>query len=1350
MRRILLAIVYILLMISPVSAQPETLTLRHISQTKGLPNNHITELYKDSRGFLWIGSAAGLFRYDGYSTRKVTDMVGKRTGVLSEQILRIQEDAVGRLWVQSESYHAIYDPVTNTLTDWISEFIEKCGIEGYVTAVFSDENGDIWLATQQDALYRIRIKENKAEKASGVSLTDKTICSLATSRGKIIGVTTTGALLETDPNTMKMRFISNGPYDTKTDPSHHLIYADKLERLWITNNERMFLYDLKSNSWQNSLLPNQGYFGVVKKIYNDSKGNLWIARDHHGIEKLEFIDDKYQILPVATGGDFIPRSTVSSILEDENGTLLFGTYKLGLYSYNESVNKFKTEGFPNLDKQPDVNCMITTPDGTVWIGTDNSGLWTWHPKSNQHNQIPDATEATPSAITSLAGSHDGEIYIGKFAKGLFRYNDGQVVFHKTDSEIDRSYVWSMDFDKKGILWIGTLGNGVFRYDIKNGATEHFTNSNSQLKSDYIISVLPSKDGNIYFGTSGGVCCYNSAAKSINPVSIDDDPSLSNSKIMQIIEDTRGLLWISTTSGLKVLDRKREKVHDIPNSESSFGADVLGIIEDNGGGIWVSNSSRLTNFKVNYDETSGNLEVTRMEYDRQSGLPECDFNQRSFVKLQDGSIAVGDPFGIIHFNPSDIRMNVNKPRVIFTDLYMDNKPIDAGEKIDGRVALKKAIFSGERIEFNHNPKEFTVFFTSDNYALPEKTRFKYRLEGYSNQWTECPEGINYVTYTNLSPGNYRLHVVAINEDGYESETPATLDIKIHHSFWGSPWAWIIYALIAAAFVWLIVMIAGKRERRILEQRTQKENQRKQEELNQLKFKFFTNVSHDLRTPLTLIVSPLEDMIKESTDDRQSKRLNQMRNNVLRLLSLVNQLLDFRKSEEADLHLSPSEGDIVAFARNVCTSFVSLSDRKNINLTFYSSEPRIELLFDEDKMEKIFMNLLGNAFKFTPAGGRIDVAIELSGNDNSKLRIQVSDTGIGIKDKDKAHIFERFYQVDDDGESHPGTGSGIGLSMVSEYVKLHDGKIRVADNVERGSVFIIEIPIRHSESSQSSGVVLTPSVNFGKATTTIASESIVDKQSKRKTVLVVDDSPDMTEMLKDSLENIYEVLTASDGVEALNKALEAKPDIILTDLMMPNMNGMELCRALKENPETVNIPIIILTAKHDLGVKLEGLTIGADDYITKPFNLDVLRLRMGRLIQLNLKGARRTQIEPEPDNIKITPLDERLIEKAMKYVSQNISKPELSVEELSEVLGMSRVSLYKKIKQITGKSPIEFIRIIRLKRAAQLLRESQLNISEIAYQTGFNNPKMFSRYFKEEFGILPSVYQSQQEPDITVNY
>lgn len=1324
----------------------ETLTLHNVNQTKGLPNNHITELFKDSRGFLWIGTSAGLLRYDGYSARRVSDMVGKRTGVLSEQIFGIQEDALGRLWVQSESSYAIYDPLTNTLIDSVPEYIKHYGISGYLTAVLSDDFGNIWIATQQEGLYRIAIKEDKAEKCISDQSYDKRICSLKMIGGKIIGVTNLGELVETTPDKMKLRLISKGPYETEPEATHHYLSGGKSHKLWVLTQERVLLYDMDSNSWQNALVPSNGYLGIIKNMYNDSRGNLWIARDHQGIEKLEFKDGKYVISKVPTAGDFIPHSTVSAILEDDKGTLLFGTYKFGLYSYNESVNKFKAEDFSRFDIIPDVNCMVASKDGSVWIGTDNSGLWKWIPGSRQHMRIQDATEQTPNAITALEISPYDVLYIGKFAKGLYRCDDEKVTLLSTGTDIDRSYIWSLCFDRYGILWIGTLGNGVFRYDPQTHACRNFTTANSGLHSDFITSVMNSRDGKIYIGSSGGVSSYDPNKQILTSVIFDGNPDLDDSKIMQIYEDTRGLIWILTTSGLKVLDNRKGKLHDVTTDQPLYGADMFGIIEDNNGGMWVSYSSKLINLKVSYNDADGKLEVSRMEYDRESGLPGYDFNQRSFVKLPDGSIAVGNPFGIIHFHPSQLVMDMNRPKVLFTDLYMDNKPIEAGEKIGGRVALKKAIYAGETIEFNHNPKEFTIFFTSDNYALPEKTRYKYRLEGYSDQWTECPEGVNYVTYTNLSPGNYTLQVVGINEDGYESESPANIGIKIYPSFWGTPLAWLIYAVIAAVIIAIIVRIVRRYERKVLEQEKQHQNQRKQEDLNRLKFKFFTNVSHDLRTPLTLILSPLDDMIKESTDARQKKRLTQMRNNAMRLLALVNQLLDFRKADEAGLHLNPSEGDIVAFARTVCTSFASLSERKNINLTFYSAQERIELLFDADKMGKIFMNLLGNAFKFTPEGGRIDVSIELSGDDGNMLRIQVSDTGIGIKDEDKKHIFERFYQASDDIESNPGTGSGIGLSMVSEYVKLHEGTIRVADNIERGSVFIIELPVRHSEGKQTANCAdnpVSPGISEAKANESGEDANVKEIGSRRKIVLVVDDSPDMTELLKDSLESSYDVVTAPDGAVALKKSLVIKPDIILTDLMMPNMNGMELCRALKENKETVNIPIIILTAKYDLGVKLEGLTIGADDYITKPFNIDVLRLRMHRLIELSSKGARRTLIEPEPDNIKITPLDEKLIEKAMKYVSQNISKPELSVEELSGVLAMSRVSLYKKIKQITGKSPIEFIRIIRLKRAAQLLRESQLNVSEIAYQTGFNNPKMFSRYFKEEFGIHPSVYQAQEE-------
>lgn len=483
-------------------------------------------------------------------------------------------------------------------------------------------------------------------------------------------------------------------------------------------------------------------------------------------------------------------------------------------------------------------------------------------------------------------------------------------------------------------------------------------------------------------------------------------------------------------------------------------------------MWVSEGANIINLKVKYDDRTGELDVSPHVYDSRDGVQKSEFNQRSFAKLPDGEILVGGLYGINRFTPASIKYNAMQPKVMFTELKMGNKDVHVGEEIEGKVVLKEGLNSGKGLEFNHNPKEFSIYFGTDNYALPDKTVFKYKLEGYNDEWLECGEGVNHVTYTNLSPGHYRLLVKAVNGDGYESETPAELPINVLYPFWLTPLAFVVYAIFAILAIYLLMRLVRERERRHFEQKRKEDAMRKQEEINQLKFKFFTNVSHDLRTPLTLIVSPLEAMLKETTDEKQTRRLTLMRNNAMKLLGLVNQLLDFRKTEMAGLRFVASEGDVVSFARNVCSSFMNLSERKNINLTFYSDRERIEMMMDEDKMEKIFMNLLGNAFKFTPSGGRVDVSLECIGENSETLRIKVADTGVGVKDKDKEKIFERFYQVDDNGDSHPGMGSGIGLSMVSEYVKLMDGNIKVADNVEKGSVFIIDLPIRHMAQRQPS--------------------------------------------------------------------------------------------------------------------------------------------------------------------------------------------------------------------------------------------------------------------------------------------
>ena len=659
-----------------------------------------------------------------------------------------------------------------------------------------------------------------------------------------------------------------------------------------------------------------------------------------------------------------------------------------------------------------------------------------------------------------------------------------------------------------------------------------------------------------------------------------------------------------------------------------------------------------------------------------------------------------------------------------------------------MSIEKELNDVENVEFDYKQNIFSVSFASDNYNLPEKTQYMYKLEGFNNDWLTLPLGVHNVTFTNLAPGKYVLRVKAINSDGYVGMKEATLGIVVNPPFWMSWWAYLLYTigLVVVFFLARYRMLKREREKFHLQQI---ENEvAKNEEINNMKFRFFTNVSHELRTPLTLIISPLEGMLKETTDELQSTRLQLMYRNAQRLLHLVNQLLDFRKGEMSTHQLSLSEGDIISYVHSVCNSFLLMADKKHIQFSFFSGIDTFSMAFDADKVGKIVMNLLSNAFKFTPEGGRVTVMIEHVAGTPDMLEIKIADTGIGISDVDKEHIFERFYQADHKGVEET-TGNGIGLSLVRDFVTLHEGEVKVFDNIGTGSVFVIQFPVKHVETQ----VQLPPETGIS-----IGEEE--DKEIKEETreeterkdfplLLIVDDNEDFRIFMRYSLELQYRVKLAVNGNEAWEMMQEELPDLVISDVMMPQMDGNELCRLIKQDKRTAHIPVILLTARQNTEAKLEGLQTGADDYVTKPFNMTILVLRIRKLIELS-RYHRVTQgmIDPVPSEIVITSLDEKLIEKAIKYVEDNMSRTELSVEELSRELGMSRVHLYKKLLQITGKTPIEFIRVIRLKRAAQLLRESQLHVSEVAFEVGFNNPKYFSRYFKDEFGVLPSVYQEKE--------
>ena len=898
-------------------------------------------------------------------------------------------------------------------------------------------------------------------------------------------------------------------------------------------------------------------------------------------------------------------------------------------------------------------------------------------------------------------------------------------------------------DDKGRIWIASLGGGLQCLEPLSGTFETYTSNNSALLENNVTSLCWVDDNTLFFGTaSQGVGTMDMRTREIKKIQGQSDSmKLSNDAVNHVYKDSRGLVWIATREGLNVYDTRRHMFLDLFPVAEAKGNFIAAITEDQERNMWVSTSRKVIRVTVASDGKGSYLFDSRA-YNSEDGLQNCDFNQRSIKTLHNGIIAIGGLYGVNVFAPDHIRYNKMLPNVMFTGLSLFDEAVKVGQSYGGRVLIKKELNDVENVEFDYKQNIFSVSFASDNYNLPEKTQYMYKLEGFNNDWLTLPLGVHNVTFTNLAPGKYVLRVKAINSDGYVGIKEATLGIVVNPPFWMSWWAYLLYAagLVVVLFLARYRMLKREREKFHLQQI---ENEvAKNEEINNMKFRFFTNVSHELRTPLTLIISPLEGMLKETTDELQSTRLQLMYRNAQRLLHLVNQLLDFRKGEMSTHQLSLSEGDIISYVHSVCNSFLLMADKKHIQFSFFSGIDTFSMAFDADKVGKIVMNLLSNAFKFTPEGGRVTVMIEHVTGTPDTLEIKIADTGIGISDVDKEHIFDRFYQADHKGVEET-TGNGIGLSLVRDFVTLHEGEVKVFDNIGTGSVFVIQFPVKHVETQ-----VQLPEetgMSVGDEEDREMKEEVREETGRKDfpLLLVVDDNEDFRIFMRYSLELQYRVKLAVNGNEAWEMMQEELPDLVISDVMMPQMDGNELCRLIKQDKRIAHIPVILLTARQNTEAKLEGLQTGADDYVTKPFNMTILVLRIRKLIELS-RYHRVTQgmIDPAPSEIVITSLDEKLIEKAIKYVEDNMSRTELSVEELSRELGMSRVHLYKKLLQITGKTPIEFIRVIRLKRAAQLLRESQLHVSEVAFEVGFNNPKYFSRYFKDEFGVLPSVYQEKE--------
>lgn len=1334
------------LLLSSWMVVAQSYQFKHLEVSDGLSNNSVNTICKDRDGFMWFGTTTGLNRYDGY-TFKIYQHAENDPGSLPDNyITDIVEMPDGRFWVNTGRGYVLFDKEQDCFITDVTGFMKNLESGGVPEQVFVDREGNTCLSVAGEGCYRYK-EGGKRLFFSYVehSLPEHGVTQIAECSDGLLLIYNTGLLVCLDRATLAIKWKSDEikKYIPAGKTIEFSLFVDRDNCIWAYSLMGIWAYDCGTKSWRTDLTAiwSSRPDVIIHAVAQDIEGRIWVGKDYDGIDVLEKETGKVTSLVAHDdNGRSLPHNTIYDLYADGDGIMWVGTYKKGVSYYSESIFKF------NMYEWGDITCIEQADENRLWLGTNDHGILLWNRSTGKAEPFwRDAEGQLPNPVVSMLKSKDGKLWVGTFNGGLYCMDGSRVRSYKegVGNTLASNNVWALVEDDKGRIWIASLGGGLQCLEPVSGTFETYTSSNSALLENNVTSLCWVDNNTLFFGTANqGVGMMDMRTREIKKIQGQSgNVKLSNDAVNHVYKDSRGLVWIATREGLNVYDTRRHVFLDLSSVAEAKGNFIAAITEDQERNMWVSTSRKVIRVTVASDGKGSYLFDSRA-YNSEDGLQNCDFNQRSIKTLHNGIIAIGGLYGVNVFAPDHIRYNKMLPNVMFTGLSLFDEAVKVGQSYGGRVLIEKELNDVENVEFDYKQNIFSVSFASDNYNLPEKTQYMYKLEGFNNDWLTLPLGVHNVTFTNLAPGKYVLRVKAINSDGYVGIKEATLGIVVNPPFWMSWWAYLLYAvgLVIVLFLARYRMLKREREKFHLQQI---ENEvAKNEEINNMKFRFFTNVSHELRTPLTLIISPLEGMLKETTDELQSTRLQLMYRNAQRLLHLVNQLLDFRKGEMSTHQLSLSEGDIISYVHSVCNSFLLMADKKHIQFSFFSGIDTFSMAFDADKVGKIVMNLLSNAFKFTPEGGRVTVMIEHVAGTPDILEIKIADTGIGISDVDKEHIFERFYQAGHKGVEET-TGNGIGLSLVRDFVTLHEGEVKVFDNIGMGSVFVIQFPVKHVETQ----------VQLPEETGMPAGDE-EDKEMKEEAreemerknfplLLIVDDNEDFRIFMRYSLELQYRVKLAVNGKEAWEMMQEELPDLVISDVMMPQMDGNELCRLIKQDKRTAHIPVILLTARQNTEAKLEGLQTGADDYVTKPFNMTILVLRIRKLIELS-RYHRVTQgmIDPAPSEIVITSLDEKLIEKAIKYVEDNMSRTELSVEELSRELGMSRVHLYKKLLQITGKTPIEFIRVIRLKRAAQLLRESQLHVSEVAFEVGFNNPKYFSRYFKDEFGVLPSVYQEKE--------
>lgn len=1284
--------------------------------------NLLVKVCQDSRGNMWVATEYGLNKYDGVRFTQYVHKEHDNTSLAGNVIKSLMVDRNRCLWVCTSCGLQYYNPETDGF-----ELIKFSGVDKpavvYITQMRS---GELWAVVADHGIYKIDkqnrsasllkkiVKLSCSEKIGRVyednhrnvwvSTDDKGLVCINAS-GKVIGKTQFNWL----PNSKVTNFLE-----------------DNQDNLFITVEGRLFIRHGGKGSFVLFNTP-KGY--DIRCIEKRRNGSILVGTYSNGILS---VDVKNKTL-VPINNIYIPsfdlnKARVVTMTEDRNGNMWLGCFRNGLLLLSNKPTPFKFWNFFMTDYQDrgEISAVYCDRNDRTWMALENKGLYQIDDAGNVLRHIP-----LNKIITSIYQDSNGKFWIGTYYDGLatIDINTGACSFYK---EFAGERVKTILEDRHKNIFISIFGKAlkvISLADMKaRDVCQHSRNTLQYFRDKFVNTTVMDRNDCIWIGHYLGVSCYDSRHDRF--IKVPDNQTLQESICYSLLVDHAGNVWIGTNNGIFVYNPQRRQFTLRYSTENGISDNVIcGLVEDNNHHIWCSTFNGINEIDVKCGKV--------VNFYAGNGLVDKEYTRGVYTYKSNGNILFVGDMGITSFSPNELRNDNFAKEVMLSNMFIGNSPVTMNTLSGGDHVISEVLMDAKEFTISHSDNSFTFEFSTMDFRDPDNIYYEYRLN-YDKSWSSTHPGISQITFNHLAPGTYTLEVRAC-ENGLHTHIKQFI-IHITPPWYQTRWAYFFYALFILLLLYQIYNIFRRKQTATI---------------NEAKLQFFINVSHEIRSPMTLIISPLETLLKQNFDRSTMLALQSMHKNAKKIVNLINQLLDIRKLDKGQMRIMARETDLVIFVKDVVQDFNYQAGKSNIKLEVHSSEPSLTVWIDRNNFDKVISNVVSNALKFTPDGGEITVDISTGKDENtygplrSYAEIKVSDTGSGIDESKLKKIFERFYQIPD-AASDTNFGSGVGLNVCSLLVKLHHGTIVASNRKDtQGACFTIRIPLGHEHFRADELGVKTPTVLRNMNVSDEKDEEI-RKNRRRKTnytVLLIDDDEDLLQFLQSELSPYYKVLTARNGEKGFEIALTQLPDIVVSDIVMPVMDGYGVAKKLKNNINTSYIPIILLTSKSEYTDRIEGLEMGVDGYLSKPFVVDELDAMILNLIEnrLLLKGKFSGK-QDQDENIKpieVEANDEVLMKKIMRVINDNIDDPDLNVEKLAKEVGISRVQLHRKMKQLTGISTGDFIRNIRLKQAATLLRENKINISQVAYAVGFASHTHFSAAFKKFYGVTPSEFISKDE-------